>query len=1389
MPGGRKVGEVYYEVTADNQVARGLAAAEGQIDAFKAKVDATDARIEVEADLKGLEKDLAEAKAMGEALDGERIQMEVEIKDLEKVQELGDLTDEQSKRYKQLTKEIDRGNGVRETELDNIKRSIQLNRTNQRVIGQGITQRRQELRDIKSAERSINNLGDSIDHLGEKYARLYTQREKIDRQDPFRRTRREQIVINRLNSDLDRLGNAIRRAGGDTRDFEVDLDRNNHTLGSWVRSIAETRVHMGFFSTTLKGLGIILLTLGPVILSVLGAAGALVGVVGAGIAGATAVGIAGLTGFGLAALGAGIALKPAIADMSAAFKATKALSDAQLKYGKDSSQAKDKQEQLNNTLKGMDPAARQAFQSLAGMRTQFDKLAGRGIRRDFFQSFGEGIKTAKALLPTFATESRKTFHAASEGVNEWFRALRSPEGKQALADIMGNFRKSLPDLLHGFGALGAMFGHIAQSASTFLPMLTKGFDKWATGLKDSVGSGDQLTERIGRLVHAMQQVGHFAQAAGGALTTFFGIGAGAGGNLLDAMTRSLDRWNEHMKRSPEGTREFFQQSVDTIKQLGPAVGKALVTIANLSMAFAPAIQGASTALNALATVMEGISNIPLGHQLLAAAGAVYVLNRALSALAVTGLFGGAAAAAGGGAGGLLGRIFGRGGASAVAAETAAVTTEMAGMEAASVAAAGGLAGTGAAMGGAEVAAGGLAAALPPVAITLGAIVGVGLVANAVMGDGTDAWKGARDAARAFGSSTAALPGAIRAASNAQQKSNDSWARYNKLVKAGKGDTKAALEAIRETARADNDAVDAQQKRQFETRKQRNALTSLNAEYAKQKKVLDGMEVNNQNDLDARNKQAQSVAQLAAQLRLATLNYNRLKAGAAAAGPEMLKSLSAIKQLAGRQTALKFRFSDQDVTRGIARVSSKLAAAGRKGQVIKILADSKNAEQAFARLKALMNKVPNSKQIHADAHDAASSKLQHIKANIAALKDKVVAMKANDAASGKIRAVQAAIAALHDKSVTITTNHVDNFIRRHSGVAPGWGGYAGGVVPRGLATGGMNDRTMEKAYEDAARRAGLRAERGARVNSPRYVVGEQGPTYTEFVITDNPAFRRSNAAYLEQAAAALGYYAVPGFGKGGSIGKKMNKARDKLSKSAKKDPVGATADWNRLQDELDFWSEEYDLDRRSYDSGIGGGGTMSEGGPSLLGQMDFDLANQIGIYQSMIPLVNRVASTDKISKVPGHFKKDKKQKKLDKLNERIDTWNSAVDEAKGTIMSERDIKHAIQALELERLEIQNAAANNQLLGTSSANLANFNVMRDFASNITGAALIPSLGPGGLGSGATVPALSPAVATRAAVATGGGGVNTEITVNNSFTEPPSDPLTWTEGLAFELTAMTT
>lgn len=456
--------------------------------------------------------------------------------------------------------------------------------------------------ELRKAQFEVDKLRAAYNKLGNERRRLET---KAGRPGGIFHTEAERLELRKLRSEMELTEHRIRSLDGDVNDIDIDFEDNRSILLRWGSALANTRLHMGFFSATIQQTMIGLVVLGPVLTGLAGAATSLIGVLGTGLTGASAVAAAGLGGLALSAIGATAVIKPIIGDLEEAVSASDAYHKAVLKYGKGSDKAAEYQEKLSSVLKEISPGAREAIEELSGVKEEF-REASQAARPAVFEAFASTIKTVHALLPSFARESVKTTTVLSENWQQLMENLRSDDAKQGIETIMRNFRIGLPPLLNGFEILGRIFGHISVSASKFLPGLNHGFAEWAENLERSVGEGAQLDSKIARLINHMRDLGHFSQASARLLIALFNTSADSGDGLLETLTRIFNRWADWMN-SVEGQRslrDFFSDAASETENLFAVLGKLIHLIWAMGRAFAPVADGALEALNTVGAMVE-----------------------------------------------------------------------------------------------------------------------------------------------------------------------------------------------------------------------------------------------------------------------------------------------------------------------------------------------------------------------------------------------------------------------------------------------------------------------------------------------------------------------------------------------------------------------------------------------------------------------------------------------------------------------------------------------------------------------------------------------------------------------------------------------------------------
>jgi hypothetical protein len=1420
MAGGAIVGALKYLVEVD------AAAAEAEIDKFmaeaKAKVEAAggDATFRLLAESAQLERKLAEADAEIDRLKAKKAEVKLGAD----------------------TSELDRAITAAEAEL----RTLGRQRAEIKVKTTGAVQALSELKALEavqgdlsrrtsSATKSQNDQAVAVAKLRENYNKLASEVKRFESIRPAsRRTEGQNLTLARMRSEMRSmeqegrgLDRELGRLGPNLHTITQDVEGGIPAWRRWGQSISQAHINLGPFSTTVKGLGVAMVGLGPILMGLVGSASALAGAVGAGLVGAFGVAAGAMAGLGLAAIGAGIALHQPIHQLEVAHKATSAYADAVQKYGKDSSQAKDKQAQMNSALKGLPPQARAAVTTLGQMRVEFMKLGGNAIRGDFFSSFAQGIKTAHALLPAFARGSRDAFHAASQGFNQWMTGMRSPEAQHILSNIMGNFTKDIGPAMAGLGSLGTAFARFISIASGSGPGIASTFQSWAQGIENATSKGSGFEAKVQSLVDKAKSLGRFLSATGRLAGAFFGAGADSGQRMLDTMTKAENRWTSWMRSvaGQNSLRQFFGDSVNNTTALFHALAPLARTFTALSAALMPLTTGILQGASYIGKLVQAASSIPgmlpLIHGLGVAIAAAFVTTKIAGWLGLIKK-----------AGQFLGIVAAETTAESAAtdANTAALEANTAAMEA-NAAAAGAnaeahvaegaameesaLAG-GAAMEGETAAAGGLAAGLGPVGIVLGTIVAGGLALNAVFGDSGNRWQPAIDASHAFNAAAKEIPTTQAKVRSSIDASNKAWDQVDKLTKSGKTGTQAYTNAVRSAAKAEAAHTQAQSRSRFEMNKAHTSVQTLSTQYDKAKQaVTDYVNKGLRPGDPILDTAITTMTSLGGSLRLATLNWNRLKEGAQAAGPEMLKSLASIKSIAGRQTALKFRFSDQNVTSGVARLSQSLTGLGRKQAVISILANSKNAEQAFANLRRLENNI-KPKTVKVDANDDASPKIQKIQAKIQALKDKSLKMAVNDGASPALSRIQNEINALHDKVINIHANYSSSGTLGNGSPhgAASRANYAGAV--QYAANGGMTHAGLDRAFALAMARTPLDAQRGRKMTMPGYIAGEEAPKYNEYIITENPAFRKSNLAFLAEAAHSLGAaLALPRFGSGGKKKGKKKKGNPATDGPAY-DPEGPTLSdktgppslYNDAEQQVQRDAALVDIAKRRLDA------NPLLGVSSVTSLID----NEIGDYGALAQAIRNLGIKDSkggaqpmmrpvpaVSPAPPDALKKKNKEKYQRLlkqhndsqaaHDAAIAWNDSIRSGYSDLSNELwTIENiTLPNLALDKDDINKGAQEALAAQNSSFNTVSMDIFRNLTSNISA---IAGGSFGGVMAGISASSVNANPVGTTIMASGGTGTvasnnipsspTNGVNITNNFAGPPADPFTWTQQQAFEIQA---
>lgn len=1076
------------------------------------RMDAQKAVADIEADNKELLRKVAESKAAIASVRDHKARLLFDtddaIKDTEEFQEKIRGLDKQIIELNTRTRLLNKEKLISQQELNRLK-------TYDRQLGLvdkslKLQQKRQE--ELHTAhERAVVDL----ETMRSRYVALRSEIEQSDRSFRFFTDRVEQLRVAKLNSELDLLRKQIHQVGGNTSELDLIVDRHSGTLRRWASSLGDIRLHLGLVSLNLKQFALVAGAMANLLSGLAGGFSALIGVTGSGLAGAIGLGTSALGSFGL--VGAGIIgiMKPLIADFGNARDAIKAYDDAVLKYGKGSTQAQGKMEQMERVLGSLNKSQRDAIRGAQGLSKRWQELTA-GARPAFFKTAAEGIKTLNHLMPMLAKESVAAFEAASRGTEKWFKGLRSAEAENIIQTMMQNATAALGPLMDALGNLTTFIGRMSASFSRHLPGVARTFESWTQGLADGASNAQQLDDRVDTLMERLKALGNFLSSGVSLIKNFFAAGTDAGQGFLESMTATMDRWNEFLTSASgrNSVAQWMAEGVETTKAFAGALGSLGQGLAAMGPITEPFLAAFLALTNALGSFLQLVGRIPgattairglvtafLGLRLFTGLqGAVMGMVTALTTLQAAVTTSGTVAVGGflgtlgrftrfipgiGAAVGLAAGLFGDfGNSAAEAAErTQELTASVSGLDNAL---------SGLATADADFLANRVAQARAAREVTAAEEKVQKLVAQGK--EGTAAYRDATeelDLARANLIRTdEALSASIKAFTDgikAGNKAMDDAAKVQRDLgiaeqlhgKQYKG-LVSALQAYRTSMRGGK----------ADTETFRRGIAGLGLSFDDFKKFVSLSEEDISSMIKLLRGGDQAFGKVAAKLNSAALGFQ----GSGKAAQQSEKKVRSLLEAYGAPVSkLLLEADDKDAARKITNVLTKAEELGKFRAALKILLDDRDAD---AKLKALNRLVikPKKAKVEGDTDDA-EGKLRDVEGF--RINDKTFTISDGGSAArvrGAIQGVISALAGITNKTVTIFQRTVKQRA-------------AGGP----LATSSR--------------------ERSTKVTRPTILTGEEGPAHPEFVIATNPAYRRANLGYLQLAAQALGV-PVLGFAKGG-----------------------------------------------------------------------------------------------------------------------------------------------------------------------------------------------------------------------------------------------------------------
>ena len=361
---------------------------------------------------------------------------------------------------------------------------------------------------------------------------------------------------------------------------------------SILQNLTNMTIRLGPFTATIRQAILGMTVLGPTIIDVAGSLGSLIGVLGSATAGLGALSVGFLGGAIPAAIGFLGVLKPVTEQFKEAMSASESYNDAVLKYGKGSEQAATAQKKLNQVLKGVDAETRKSFKSAGNLSDKW-REATAPARASAFKVIGQGLRFASNNMDMFAARTNRGFEIAQKGVSRWIKGLDSFEGRNILGNMMDNFNEALGPALDGLGSIATYLGRVGSVASNFLPGFARQFRDWADGVADGAANTAQLQQRVRGWIDSLRSVGRFLLAGGRLMRTFFGGGVQSGQRFLDTMTNAMNRWNAFLQTA-EGRRDlatFFDRAVTGAQALWALLAPIGSAFVRWATALSPIVAG------------------------------------------------------------------------------------------------------------------------------------------------------------------------------------------------------------------------------------------------------------------------------------------------------------------------------------------------------------------------------------------------------------------------------------------------------------------------------------------------------------------------------------------------------------------------------------------------------------------------------------------------------------------------------------------------------------------------------------------------------------------------------------------------------------------------------
>lgn len=331
----------------------------------------------------------------------------------------------------------------------------------------------------------------------------------------------------------------------------------------------------------------------PIIVSLGGAIGALLGSLGAATMGVGALGVGGLGGLAVGLGAIAFAAVPAVKAMKESTKAQDSYNKAVSQYGDQSAQAIKAKEAMDKAFAKAPKGTKQFGENKAAFGKAWQK-ASAPAQSDFVGILNDGILALNRLLPTFANIANSSMSAARKGVQSFLAVFQTSEFKGIFRTLGSMFDQSFGPFMRAMGNLALFFGRIARAATPNVIKMFTSFEGWTSGLAKSAANQGRVTDKIRGYIEHTRAWGKLIRSTGHLMATVFGAGADEGKTTVERLADTFDRWSDWIDHNREKVQDFFKKSIDAVSGLAQALAAITPLLTEIGTTLMPLLQSFGT---------------------------------------------------------------------------------------------------------------------------------------------------------------------------------------------------------------------------------------------------------------------------------------------------------------------------------------------------------------------------------------------------------------------------------------------------------------------------------------------------------------------------------------------------------------------------------------------------------------------------------------------------------------------------------------------------------------------------------------------------------------------------------------------------------------------------